>query len=236
MTRRPRRPPEDEKPRQSAPPAARQPLAAEKLREPSMERSTDLSDPEAGPLEEPGVSIEAMEVGVQFLRDATEQYNFESGLGQRSEHGLSGVPVGQLISDATLESANQADFEVPMSAALSEDEADTLGEPEELEIDLRANAIVAGSLFDHPVSDIDDEVEESEAEDDFAATFAAPMRAPHVMTDDPSDVDADRLQEIQRQLDERVKKRLHVDVLPAKAEDERDGGAPAPPDRRAKDV
>jgi hypothetical protein len=162
-----------------------------------------------------------METGVQFLRDATEQYNFESSVSTADDE-VSGVPLGQLISDATLESANQADFEVPMSAALSEDDDDALTEPEELEIDLRSNAIVAGSLFDQPVSDVSAEEEEREAEDDFAATLAAPLRSPQVVTDDPSDVDDDRLDEIQRQLDERVKKRLRVEVLPGKTDQRRE--------------
>jgi hypothetical protein len=163
-----------------------------------------------------------METGVQFLRDATEQYNFESSVSPADDE-VAGVPLGQLISDATLESAHQADFEVPISAALSDEDDDALTEPDEAEIDLRSNAIVAGSLFDQPVSGVDAEEEEREAEEDFAATVAAPLRSPQVVTDDPSDVDDERLEEIQRQLDERVKKRLRVEVLPGKAEQDRKG-------------
>lgn len=128
-------------------------------------------------------------------------------------------PDSGLISDATLESANQAGADLPVSAALAEDDDDTLPEPDETEVDLRSNAIVAGSLFDQPVSGDDDEEDEEdarEAEDDDAATLTAPLRSPQIVTDDPSDVDDDRLEESQRQLDERVKRRLRVDVLPGK--------------------
>lgn len=192
------------------------PLAhdARKLEKPPAPPVIDLSDPDAGPPEEPGISVDALEVGLQFLRDATEQYNFESELRPDADYDAAG-PLGQMISDATLESANQADFDLPVSAALSDDRGEVLDEPQTLELDLRSDAIVAASLFDRPVADVDDGEEELEAEDDFAVTFASPMREPQVSSDDPSDVDEARRDEIQRLLDERVKKRLRVDELPA---------------------
>jgi len=172
-----------------------------------------------GPPEEPGVSIEAMEVGVQFLRDATEQYNFESELRPVGADDPSAAAEAQLISDATLEAANQGDVPVPVSAALTEDLDEVLAEPGAREIDLRSNAIVAASLFDQPGPAADDpelaeELEEEQAEDDFAVAMAAPMHQPQVISDDPSDVDDARQQEIQRLLDERVKRRLRVQRLP----------------------
>lgn len=182
--------------------------------------SSDLSEPERAPPEEPGVSVEPAEVGVQFLRDATEQYNFESQVKPEADHEDPGAPVGQLISDATLESANQADFPLPVSAALSDEQPEVSGEPAELEVDLTSGAIRAASLFDQPVDELaaGEEGEEEEAEDDLDVTLAGPLRQPAIATDDPSEVDDEKLEAIQRALDERVKKRLHVDRLPTKPE------------------
>lgn len=174
----------------------------------------DLSDPDTAPPEEPGVSIEAMEAGVQFLRDATEQYNFESELRPEADHPMAGVPVAQVISDATLEAANQAEFALPISGALMDDAPELTGEPEPSTVDVTSRAIVGASLFDQPVAPLDAEQEERAAEEDFAAVVAAPLREAHFASDDPSDVDDERQLEIQRQLDERVKKRLRVDSLP----------------------
>lgn len=197
---------------------------ARKLPEPEAPRLNDLSDPEAGPPEEPGVPIASTELATQFLRDATDQYNFESELRPEEDHEPSGAPVGQLLSDATLESADQADFELPVSGSLADDQPETLGEPDELAINLRSGAIVEASLFDHPVPEVPEDEEERAAEDDFSVTYSAPLRAPVVVTDDPSDVDDDRQREIQRLWDERVKKRLHVAVLPHEREDENTPG------------
>src|SRR5688572_25527172 len=91
---------------------------AQKLPTPGARQRVDLSDPDPEPPEEPGVSIEAMEAGAQFLRDATEQSNFESRTGTESDHDDPGAPVAQMISEGTLEAAHQADFDLPVSGAL----------------------------------------------------------------------------------------------------------------------
>lgn len=183
----------------------------------------DLSDPERAAPEEPGVSVEAMEVGVQFLRDATEQYNFESQVKPEADHEDPGAPVGQLISEATLESADQVDVPLPVSDALLDEQPEVLGEPEELDVDLTSDAIRAASLFDQPFNELSaDEEEEEEAEDELDVTLAGPLRQPAIATDDPSEVDDAKLEAIQRAFDERVKKRLHVDRLPSTREDEED--------------
>lgn len=142
------------------------------------------------------------------------QYNFESELRPEVDHGPTGAPLGQIISDATLEAANQTEFELPVSGALNENTADVIGEPSADEVDMAADAIVGASLFDRPVSEGGDEAEEAAAEDDFSSRVAAPLREPQVTSDDPSDVDQRKLDEIQRALDERVRKRLHAEVLP----------------------
>jgi hypothetical protein len=160
-----------------------------------------------------------MEVGVQFLRDATEQYNFESQLRPEDDHEASGVPIGQMISDATLESANQEDFELPLSGALADDQPEVLPEPDELEIDLTSDAIRAASLFDQPIPELE---EDEETEDD--TTLAAPFREPQIKTDDPSEVDDEKQQEIQREFDQRVQRRLALERL--RAETQRKKGNP----------
>lgn len=215
------------RPLDQSPLPARRAHQARKLPEPETPRRNDLSDPEAGPPEEPGVPIASTELAAQFLRDAVDQYNFESELRPAEDHEPSGAPVGQLLSDATLESADQADFALPVSGALADDQPETLSEPEELAINLRSGAIVDASLFDHPVSEVSEEEEEKAAEDDFSVTYSAPLRAPVVTTEDPSALDADQQREIQRLWDERVKKRLHVSVLPHEREEE------SPPSSRA---
>jgi hypothetical protein len=200
--------------------APRAPRAATQL--PQVERSgppADLSEAQVGPPEEPGVSVEAAELAVQFLRDATEQYNLESEQGAALDPARSGFAEAQLVSDATLESANQADFPVPVSAALADEEAEVMLEPDALEIDLRSNSIVGASLFDQPAPVVADpelaqELDEQQDAEDFATTIAEPMRQPAVISDDPSEVDDARQQAIQRLLDERVKRRLRVAVLP----------------------
>jgi uncharacterized protein (DUF2267 family) len=186
---------------------------ASKLAEPE-EPANDLSDRGSGAPEEPGVAVGSTEVGVQFLRDAMEQYNFESQIRPEEDHEPRGAPAGQILSQATLESAGQDDFEVPVSAALADDQPETRDEPDEPAINLRSDAIVEASLFDRPVSDMPTELEERAAEDDFSVTFASPLRAPEIATDDPSDVDDSRERHIQRLFDERVKKRLQVEALP----------------------
>jgi hypothetical protein len=182
--------------------------------------AADLSDTAHAPPEEPGVSVEAMEVGVQFLRDATEQYNFESQLRGEDDHESVGAPIGQMISDATLESANQQDFELPLSEALADDQPEVLGEPDEMEIDLTSDAIRGASLFDRPISELEDD-EEAEDDTDDDTTLAAPFREPHVRTDDPSEVDEEKQQEIQREFDERVQRRLALQRLQAETQKKR---------------
>jgi hypothetical protein len=186
--------------------------------------AADLSDTSHAAPEEPGVSVEAMEVGVQFLRDATEQYNFESQLRTENDHENAGVPIGQMISDATLESANQEDFELPLSEALSDEQPEVLGEPDEIEIDLTSDAIRGASLFDRPISELEEDEAGEDADVDDDITLAAPFREPQIKTDDPSEVDDEKQQEIQREFDERVQRRLALTRLQAATQKKRKPG------------
>jgi hypothetical protein len=73
-------------------------------------RSGTLSnDPEGYrlPVVEPGLSIDPEDLGRQFLRDATEQDNFESALEAEGEDP-SASALAQVISEASLEASAQA--------------------------------------------------------------------------------------------------------------------------------
>jgi uncharacterized protein (DUF2267 family) len=166
-----------------------------------------------------------MELGEQFLRDATEQYNFESALRPEADHELPGVPIAQLISEGTLESANQTDYILPVTEALADAPVEVAAEPAQSDLDLTSNSIVGVSLFDQPLEQEEDDDETDE--DELEPTLAAPLRPPLIRSDDPSEVDDARAQEIQRLLDERVKKRLRVDRLPKEEQSEPSARSPS---------
>src|SRR5690242_6472622 len=132
MARRARPIPAEDSPRQLA-------HNRQKLRARGTEARPD-ADVDAMPGQETGVSVEAAEVGVQFLRDATEQDNFESEQALEVDHEAGGAPLGQMISQATLRDAKQTRFEVPVSSALADDTPPVQSEPEGSEVDLTSNA------------------------------------------------------------------------------------------------
>ncbi len=100
------------------------------------------------PIVDRGLSVDPEDLGRQFLRDATEQDNYESEMHfeDREERG---ARLGELISEATLESAGQDDVERPASSALEHEDTER-GEPPSEGIDLLSNVIREGSLFDQP--------------------------------------------------------------------------------------
>lgn len=194
------------------------PEQTHKLPTPTPTSTFDLSDSVPPPPEEPGVSLEPMELGEQFLRDATEQYNFESALRPEAEQDEVGVPIAQVISEGTLELANQADYVLPVTESLADAPAEVMAEPARSDLDLTSDSILEVSLFDQPATD--QEGEDESDEDDLDPTLAAPLRPPAIRSDDPSEVDDARAQEIQRLFDERVKKRLRVERLPKEGQRE----------------
>jgi hypothetical protein len=121
--------------------------------EPTSGTLPTASDSASVPVSEPGASIAPEDLGSQFLRDATEQDNFESSI-QRGELDASDVPLGQLVSEGTLRAAGQDDVGIPGSNALSEDDdLDAELEPVTDELDLLSNSVREGSLFDQPTAD-----------------------------------------------------------------------------------
>jgi hypothetical protein len=112
--------------------------------EPS-DRTSGASDEEGDRLAvvEAGLSVDPEDLGRQFLKDATEQDNFESDLTVESEEGS--VPIDVVTADAML---------AAREAALGQSEKSTvLPAPDEAgfsEVDLHSSAIREGSLFDQP--------------------------------------------------------------------------------------
>lgn len=100
------------------------------------------------PVVDEGMAVGPEDLGVQFLRNATEQNNFESEL-HHAETEPGAYPLGQLISEGTLSAAGQDDVELPGSAAL-EAAFDGESEPEQ-DVDLTNNGVREASLFDRGV-------------------------------------------------------------------------------------
>ena len=124
-------------------------------------RSGTLSDDPDGqrlPVVEPGLSIDPEDLGLQFLRDATEQDNFESAF-DASSIDPSASALEQVISEASLEASAQAGFALPDSAALGGSDArERALEPQSDVVDLVSSVRREASLFDQPTEDGDTRV------------------------------------------------------------------------------
>ena len=132
---------------------------------------------------EPGVTLEPEELGVQFLRDATEQDNFESSRRSVEEHGEPAIePV---VSEASLESADQQDVDWPTSSAFENEQGDE-APPEGAwsELDVRSDVLREVSLLDQGV-------DADASRDDVEEALQPPggrtqTRSPTLQTDDVS--------------------------------------------------
>jgi hypothetical protein len=123
-------------------------------RAPSGTLSMD-PDGERLPVVEPGISIDPEDLGCQFLRDATEQDNFESLL-ETIGVDPSAISLDQVISEASLEAAAQAGFAVPESGALGGGNGrERAVEPRTIIFDLASSVLREASLFDQPTEDGD---------------------------------------------------------------------------------
>ncbi len=133
----------------------RGPAAPEGEPEHRLPTAGTLSDTEPGelPVVDPGLSVEPEDLGRQFMRDATEQDNFESSL-DLGQIGRDREAIGadQIVSEATLEAAGQEDADVPESTALSHGprEDEEIEPPDE--VDVLSNTIDEGSVFDRVTS------------------------------------------------------------------------------------
>ncbi len=111
--------------------------------------SSDL-DGERLPVVDPGISIDPEDLGRQFLRDATEQDNYES-LAETIEIDPGASLLEPLVSEASLEASAQAGFALPESAALNgSSRRERAQEPRSGVVDLMSNVVRESSLFDQP--------------------------------------------------------------------------------------
>jgi hypothetical protein len=167
-----------------------------------------VGDTDQLPVVESGMPVEPEELGVQFLRDATEQDNFESDAPREEEPAVVILPH-IVISEATLDASMQEDGEWLESNATGGSSAEVPREPFQPEVDLTQTSVSAASLFDQIVPD--DELGEDELDD---APVEGVTMEPKVHTEDPSDP-ADfaeaRDREIRRIRNELLKKRQRAE-------------------------
>jgi hypothetical protein len=167
---------------------------------------------------EPGESVEPEDLGAQFLRDATEQDNFESQAPPEEEPAVVVLPH-VVISDATLDASMQKDADWLESSATSGSTAEAPREPFQTEVDLTQPTISNASLFDHVV--LDEELLDDDAREDV--TEEAMTVEPKVHTEDPSDTapfEEAREREILRIRHELSKKRLQAQEAAKRLEGE----------------
>lgn len=105
------------------------------------------SSDESMPVVDPGMSVDPESLGAQFLRDATEQDNFESSAPDYPREEAEGLEPA--VSQATLETAGQEDVDIPESHSLMHEVHGDVEEPDE-DVDLLSSSIREASLFDHP--------------------------------------------------------------------------------------
>lgn len=170
----------------------------------------DLADQERSRVHEPGTSIEPDEMGVQFLRDATEQGNFESSRpAGPEEHGEPAIEP--LISEASLESADQQEVDWPVSSAFEhgpEGPAEGTGR----ELDVRADVMREVSLFDQGVDA--NEGDASRVEADAPPSGRTQTRTAALQTDDvapPDETETPREREKRRMRRQLRRQRPGVD-------------------------
>jgi hypothetical protein len=167
-----------------------------------------IDDDERLPVVEPGAPVEPEDLGVQFLRDATEQNNFESHASREEDPAVVILPH-VVISDATLDASMQEGEEWLDNDGTSGRGAEAPGEePFQPELDLTQSTISGASLFDQVVPD--DELDESEGED---APVEGTTVQPTLHTEDPSELEEAREQEIRRVRHELLKKRQHAEQV-----------------------
>jgi hypothetical protein len=135
-----------------------------------------VADRDGLPVREPGVSVDPEELGTQFLRDATDQDNFESTLD--GSELVDGVPLGEVAGGAELE---------PVTGRVDLTGAVTGGNVE------------VGSLFDQPTADGD--VVSPSVDTDETAPYKFGAGTPRGLADagdeeDAGDIDLDDAREL----------------------------------------
>lgn len=190
--------------------------ALELERPPALQRQVShsgtlsaLGDNDAFALVEPGMAVEPEGLGAQFLRNATEQDNFESQAPRDdADNGVVILPH-VVISDATLDTSMQVDAEWLEGNASQDKVEDLPAEPFERNVDLTQDSIAAASLFDQVVPD--EALNEDELDD---VPVEGVTMEPTLHTEDPSDpatFEEAREREMRRVRREMLKKRQHAE-------------------------
>jgi hypothetical protein len=152
------------------------PVDEESHPRPAIARSGTLSNDPDGhwlPVVEPGLSIDPEDLGRQFLRDATEQDNFES-LMEAAESAPGASALDPVISEASLEASAQAGFAVPESSALGSNGRESALEPRTGVFDMISSVVREASLFDQPTEEGDTRVPLIFAEEQATANGRKP--------------------------------------------------------------
>lgn len=121
---------------------------------PSSGTLSSVGDTDQLPVVESGLPVEPEDFGRQFLSTATQQDNFESEMRQ-SELERGSYSVGQVISEATLESSGQEGFEIPETTAFSGTIPDADLEPPVADFDMLHDVVHEASLFDRRIEDLE---------------------------------------------------------------------------------
>jgi hypothetical protein len=164
---------------------------------------------------ESGLAIEPENLGIQFLRGATETEQDASDIELRGEAGLPNSLVTEAaLSEMDLDDELLDDEDIPLStvgnevvesvlAARDADEDQLETDPVESgAVDLRSASIHDASLFDRPLD------EDEESEDELLEENAT--REPRVRADDVSGPDTRRERSIQEGRDALLARRLHT--------------------------
>lgn len=191
-------------------------LARELERPPPLPRQVSHSgtlptvgDSDAFLVVDPGVAVEPEDLGTQFLRNATQQDNFESDAPRDdADNGVVILPH-VVISDATLDASMQDGSEWLAGNEVQNNVEEAATEPFERDVDLTQTTIGAASLFDQVVPD--EALDEDELDD---VPVEGVTMEPTLHTEDPSDPASfaeAREREIRRVRRELLKKRQHAE-------------------------
>ena len=110
---------------------------------------SSVGDSDDLPVVESGLSVEPEDLGRQFLRNATEQDNFESEF-EAIAVDPGSLVLGQVVSEATLEASGHDRYELPSSSAMVGQHGEPGQEPNSEEVNVSSSSVREASLFDQP--------------------------------------------------------------------------------------
>lgn len=163
------------------------------------------ADTDELPVRDPGLSITPEERGEQFLRDATQQDNFESQV-STAERPSTDATIEPLISEASLEAAGQERRGRPATSSLDSRSQDLPPGPPPLDLDVTDDTTTQTSLFDRGV----DEERAFDANDEEEAALSPnDTRSPNLQTEEePGNFEARDAEEAEKQRERERLRRL----------------------------